>query len=330
MGQNHKLLTLLIFNIFFNHSSFAQKGYLDEVLKIVETHSIKRDSLDFIKIKKEAYKKLTSVNSIEDCYPIVRFILSELHDNHSFLMERAQVDKWKSTSKSTYFAQPPTPFTGKVLDNEIGYIHMEGFSSGDSISIQEYASELQNLIRSIDSKNIKGWILDLRQNTGGNCWPMLTGLGPLLGNGICGYFIDNNHNKSSWYYKDGEAGVNSVALSRIKNVPYKLVKEENPIAVLTGSWTASSGEVIVTSFRGKANTKSFGESTAGLSTGNSDYTLSDGSMIFLSTTIYADRNGNSYGGKIKPDIVENFENGKINFDNDPVIKRAIDWIIGSK
>ena len=319
----------LLFAILITHTSVAQTQYLDEVFKIVEQYSIKRDSLDFEKIRKDAYAKLNNTKSMEDCYPIIRFILSELNDHHSFFMEKEDVNKWTSTSKTTNIT-PSSPYSGKVLINEIGFIEMQGFSSGDSISILEYANNLQKLIKSIDNRNIKGWILDLRQNTGGNCWPMLAGIGPFLGNGICGYFIGNDHNKSSWYYRDGVAGCDSVEISKVNNAPYNLINSNNPIAILTGPLTTSSGEVIVTSFRGKTNAKSFGESTGGLSTGNSNYTLSDGSMIFLTTSIYADRLGTAYGGKIIPDNVVHFEDEKSNTDNDPVIKRAIEWIQGKK
>jgi C-terminal processing protease CtpA/Prc len=203
---------------------------------------------------------------------------------------------------------------------------MEGFSSGDSVSIVQYANKLQSLIKSIDNKNIRGWILDLRNNTGGNCWPMLAGLGPLLSNGICGYFIDSKQNKSGWYYNNGAAGVDSITKTRVSIEPYSLIKKESQIAVLTGPKTASSGEVVVTSFREKANTKSFGESTSGLSTGNTNYQLSDGSMILLTTSIYADRQGNLYGGKIVPDSLVIFSYDAIGTNNDQVIKAALDWI----
>ena len=63
---------------------------------------------------------------------------------------------------------------------------MKGFNNVDSINRIKYADSLQYQIKLMDNKYIKGWILDLRENSGGNCWPMLTGLGPLLGNGICG------------------------------------------------------------------------------------------------------------------------------------------------
>ena len=37
-------------------------------------------------------------------------------------------------------------------------------------------------------------------------WPMLAGLGPLLGNGVCGAFHNAGGKDMNWFYRDGEAG----------------------------------------------------------------------------------------------------------------------------
>lgn len=144
------------------------KDYLEEVFKIVQENSIRRDSIDFNEIRRNAFARLKDLDSIENCYPIVNSILKDLGDSHSFFMPIEQVEKWQSTSKSANIKSIIT-FKGKLLNQNIGYIHMKGFSSGDSISIQQYADSLQNLIKIIDNKNLKGWIIDLRDNTGGNC-----------------------------------------------------------------------------------------------------------------------------------------------------------------
>jgi carboxyl-terminal processing protease len=317
-----------IFWFFLTHlyvlPALGQKELIDEVLKIAEKHSINRDSLDFKKIKELAYSSYTSQSNgdPQDSYRVIRIIVSQLNDHHSFFMEKGQVNKWENTSKQENVS---FPFSGNIIDGDIGYIEMKGFGSGDKESIEQYANELQSLIKSLDGPGIKGWVLDLRQNSGGNCWPMLAGIGPLLGNGTCGYFISNKRNKSAWYYKDGQAGINSAAFCKVSIEPYKLLKPENPIAILTGSQTASSGEVVVTAFRGKANARSFGQSTSGLSSGNRSFKLSDGSMLNLTTSIYADRNGNSYGGRILPDVFEDFDHVNA-YSQDRVVKRAINWI----
>ena len=318
-----------------NKKTVSPKEYLEEVFNIIEEHSINRDSVDFLEIKRTAYAKLEdvdlilesilNVHSIEICYPIIESILKELKDNHSFFMRKEEVTRWKSTSKINGNNGLIT-FSCKRLNQDIGYINMKGFSSGDSIFIQNYADSLQHQIKLIDNEHIKGWILDLRENRGGNCWPMLAGIGPLLGNGICGYFIDNNQKKSSWFYQDGASGTDSLTITRVSKQPYTLINDLNPIAVLTGDQTASSGEVIVTAFHGKKNARSFGQSTWGVSTGNANFTLSDGSMLFLASSIYADRKERAFGKKIEPDEMINFSYREIGKPNDAVIKRAKEWI----
>ena len=323
-----KYIYTFFFLIFITSCSDATKtkvkpkDYLDEVFKIVEKRSIRRDSVDFNKIKSEAYARLKYAGSIDKCYPIVKIILLDLGDHHSFFMPKEQVKKWQTPSN----INEVITFSGKLLDQNIGYIRMKGFGKVDSLSIRQYADSLQNLIKSIDKAKLKGWVVDIRENNGGNCWPMLAGLGPLLGDGVCGYFIDNDHRKSSWFYKNGKSGIDSVAIVSVSKKPYTLINNLNPIAVLTGNPTASSGEVVATAFRKKNNIRSFGESTLGLSTGNDTYKLSDGSMLILTTSIYADRQGNVLGGKIEPDeIIKTFDKSNSQ-SNDLVLQKAVNWI----
>ncbi len=323
------VLLLLLRIIYSSHAqdNLTPEKYVEQVLTIIEKYSLRRDSIDLKKMRENASTQVASAKSIKDCYPIVQTMLYELNDHHSHFMTKEDTKAWKSTSSTTSrYTEELDPFMGIVLNGDIGYLNMNGFASGDSISLIDYSTKLQTLIKSLDSNRIKGWILDLRQNGGGNCWPMLTGIGPLLGDGICGYFINNNNIASSWFYNEGAAGIQSNEFVKVSGKGYKLMKNNNPIAVLTGANTASSGEVVVTAFRQKENTRSFGEPTAGLSTGNATFELSDGSMLVLTTTVYADRKGNRYGGRIVPDSSVKFSYQEIASDTDQVIKAAIEWI----
>jgi C-terminal processing protease CtpA/Prc len=95
------------------------------------------------------------------------------------------------------------------------------------------------------------------------------------------------------------------------------------VAVLTGPRTASSGEAVTISFIGRPRTRSFGLATAGLSTANSGFLLPDSSMIQLTVSVEADRNGRRYGEKIEPDetIPASLIEGA-----DPQMDRAIAWL----
>ena len=74
------------------------------------------------------------------------------------------------------------------------------------------------------------------------------------------------------------------------------VYEIQPVKRFVRSRLRSSSIPIV-----RPRTRSFGLPTAGLSTANGTFPLSDGAMILLTTAIEADRTGRRYGDKIEPD-----------------------------
>ena len=64
----------------------------------------------------------------------------------------------------------------------------------------------------------------------------------------------------------------------------------NPaVAVLVDNGVASSGEATFIAFRRRANTRSFGVATCGLSTANRGFVLSDGALLTLTVSVMADR-----------------------------------------
>jgi hypothetical protein len=127
---------------------------------------------------------------------------------------------------------------------------------------------------------------------------MLAGLGPLLGEDTLGGFASLD-SLALWGYHKGTAWI-----GRPSQVDVRTPVTLDPlpvVAVLTDGRTASSGEAIVIAFRGRSRTRSFGQSTSGLSTGNTTFPLPGGSILFLTTVVDVDRTGRRYGGPIAPD-----------------------------
>jgi C-terminal processing protease CtpA/Prc len=181
---------------------------------------------------------------------------------------------------------------------------------------------MQHQIRIIDNQKPCGWIVDLRGNTGGNMWPMLIGIGPVLGKGLAGSFIDADGNQVDWAYLDGKGLLGDEVISQVNGAPYQIANPEAPVAVLFGEGTASSGEVIVISFIGRPNTRTFGGSSAGYTTGNDEFELSDGAYIFLTTVIDADRTGKVYRSVIVPDVRVDGNN----YIPGPIPAEALQWL----
>ena len=147
-------------------------------------------------------------------------------------------------------------------------------------------------------------------------WPMLLGLGPILGEDTLGYFVNADRNFTPWIYANGSVFIGDKKMMTL-NDPYVLKNHIKSIAVIIGNKTCSSGEAIATAFIGADNCKFFGEKTYGYSTGNADHKLSDGAVILLTESRFADRNKVIYGKSISPDVGDFSKS---------VINTAIKWI----
>ncbi|MFN0016430.1 MAG: S41 family peptidase [Saprospiraceae bacterium] len=276
------------------------RQFLNEAVDLVEKHALYRDSVNWPKVRSHVMAMSSDATAYSDCYPAVRYVLQKLGDHHSFLMGAQSSKEWAEPEPDAYKKMPLT--TGEIIEGKYAYLRMPGVNSGSEEANTYFADQLHDLLDSLAKAKPVGWILDLTANTGGNCWPMLAGIGPLLGEGPCGYFlVPGASTDASWYYKKGAAGIGKNPITKVSRKPARLDKKMPPVAVLTGPRTGSSGEVVTVAFRKRPNTRSFGEPTAGLSTGNQSYPLRDGSQIFLTTSVYADREKMAYGSKIIPD-----------------------------
>ncbi|WP_449439415.1 S41 family peptidase [Pedobacter steynii] len=284
-------------------ASESVTAYVNDFIRIVKQNSLFTDSLNWPLIEKEVVTFSAGLNRVDEARPIVDYIIGKLKavgDNHSFIQNKVTAERY--TKENSNSAKPEA----KLISGNIGYVSVPGFGTTNSDVSVRFATDIQNMIRKLDTENqIRGWIVDLRNNTGGNMYPMIAGLGPLIGESTLGYFIkkvDNKEAKNTWFYKNGGSGIGSGTIVRVPN-PYKIKNKTVKIAVLIGAKTSSSGEMTAISFIGKRKTKLFGSLTGGYTTANGSFKLSDGSNLLLASTYTADRNMKRYMKKISPDVV---------------------------
>jgi C-terminal processing protease CtpA/Prc len=158
---------------------------------------------------------------------------------------------------------------------------------------------MKNVIQANDKEGVCGWIVDLRRNPGGNLWPMLAGLGPLVGDGELAASVYPDGRRVAVWHRDGQAGFGEFTQLRVRE-PYRLARAV-PVAVLLGPATASSAEVLAVAFKGRGPTRSFGAPTRGLSAGNRTFALADGASLVLTVAATSDAAGRVYAGPIVPD-----------------------------
>jgi len=289
------------------------ENFLNEVLDIMEQNSIKRKEIDWPAFRAEVSELVGAAQATSDTYGGIARALSLIDDKHSFF--RTPFGSFITGSNALNCQAPIVGFP--QLPEDIGYVRINSYSgaSNDARAIS-FAEAIQNSIREQDSSIIKGWIVDLRGNGGGNMWPMLAGVGPILGQGVAGHFIDPNNNVTAWGYDNGKAFINLFTNTQI-NEPYQLINPSPKVAVLQDKQVASSGEAIAIAFIGRENTRSFGTESCGLSTSNNSYNLSDNSTLFLTTAFMADRDRNTFGNPVPVDQEASPQG---------IIDDAINWI----
>ena len=199
-----------------------------------------------------------------------------------------------------------------ALDSRLGWVsvgrYSDTLSSPPAQQFQQriqHAIELQARIRSVDSRQRCGWIVDLRGNSGGNMWPMLLGIEAMLrvpgeGAQVIG-MLHGAGRKVLWESHDGGVKAGGKDMLGFGQPGYHLRDPGAPVAVLLGGRTASSGEAVALAFRGRPGTRSFGAPTSGFSTSNTSVKLEDGTTFLLTDSVMADRTGKGDGSSIMPD-----------------------------
>lgn len=300
---------------------------LDQALSFMEKNYYRRDEVNWADFESRAKQQLKTAGNCEDAYATITWCFKQLNERHSFVMPPAKAAKYIGSDDNLAPAPPLSELVGDIhgewLQDSIAYLTVPWVHTEDSLICEHIADSLQHVIARLDSRGgISRWIIDLRKNTGGNCWPMLTGIGPLLGNGVCGYFV-SGEDRVSITYQDGSAIQGRHVRCRVSSQGYKPLRTQRSIVVLTGSRTVSAGETVALAFKGRAQTLLIGEPTAGLTTGNAHYALSDGSMLVLSFCQEADCTGHVCEGSIMPD---KFISAAPAGGDDPVKEAAVSWL----
>jgi len=211
----------------------------------------------------------------------------------------------------------------KLIDDTVGYVKIVGIGPVDIIAKSKI---IRAKIDSLAIYGAKKWIIDLRYNGGGNWHPMLEALAPILGDGTIGGDADSNGDliKSSVWKIDKSNFVygNLIAVELPKS---KVIKKNSKVAILTSRYTVSSGEAVVTAFKGRENTIFIGETTGGYTTVNNMEAINSEISMSISVTYYSDRDGKVYKENLQPDIEVEFKLEK-NYKKDKGILKAIEWL----
>ncbi len=266
-----------------------------EVLDLMKKYVVTREQVKW-RVLKSDLDNLERPFTRETLREALTLILERADTGHTFYKSTAEpkfVMQRKSECMATNTSDLP------IIPEHIGYLRVNSFDAPSEASKLRYIKELHDEINRQKASKVNAWIVDLRYNSGGNMWPMLAGVAPLLSNGVHGYFVKPDGSKTAWGTYDGRSFLNSQFITGIHGAP--ILDGSVPIAVLSSEQTASSGESLLVAFEGKANIRSFGKPSCGMSTANRPFNLSNGATLNITTATMASKSGKVFGGRIAVD-----------------------------
>ncbi|MGN1140098.1 MAG: S41 family peptidase [Oliverpabstia sp.] len=167
--------------------------------------------------------------------------------------------------------------SSRMLENSVGYLHIAEFTDGTSEQFRTAYQELQD-------EDMKGMIIDLRNNPGGLLDAVCDTLEQILPEGLIVY-TEDKYGKREEHTCDGETPI------------------EIPLVVLVNGESASAAEIFAGAVKDHGIAELVGTTTFGKGIVQKIYTLSDGSAVKLTVSKYYTPNGiNIHGTGIEPDI----------------------------
>jgi len=263
--------------------------YLAYVLGMMERRALNRDRVDWARFAE------VSVSTLGEAHTVIGQAVKELGDPHTlFLAPQAAAERMARGRAQ----EDPLP-TGRLIEDRFAYLAIPSVVGWDE-PVCRYVTTGAALVSELDGQRPDGWAIDLRGNTGGNMYPMITVVAPLLGDGPCGAFVKVDGSQSRWELHEGEIRADDLR-SPVPN-PYMLAGPRPKIAILVDGLTMSAAEATMICFLGLPGVRTFGTPTGGFATGNETVDLHDGARLILTSSREADRLGRLYDNTpIPPD-----------------------------
>lgn len=257
----------------------ANERYVRKAVKIMDRNGLYAQGEQWEAAKSEVLVALKAHPvSHEEAVEMVQQALKVAGGKHSFIMS---ADEVVSNDTGTW-AMPSVE-----LCDGIAVIKLPAFSGNDADGRRYTATVLEAL-----PDQLKGVVIDLRNNRGGNMYPMIAAVHRFLpDDNILRFRSRKGMQPISCSYVISSVGIEH-------QTPI-----ECPVAILTNEWTASSGEALLICFRGLKNVRVFGSPTAGYASANTPFPLPDGSKLVLTTGCDVARTGEEFcDDPIAPDI----------------------------
>ena len=258
--------------------SDSNKAYVRKAVRLMDKAGLFAEGPQWDAAKAEALA--ASPATLEEAQEIVKTALKVAGGKHSFLQDASSV------SEEAASEDWPAPSVS-AQDDGIVIIKLPPFS-GNSAEGVKYAEAVLGAL----PDGLPGAVIDLRDDRGGNMYPMIAAIHRFLPDGEILRF--RTRKRTQWIML-----ANAMQIAGVK----QQARIECPVAILTNEWTGSSGEAVLLCFRGLDGVRVFGVPTAGYASANQPFPLPDGSNLVLTTGCDVARTGEAFcDDPIVPDV----------------------------
>lgn len=285
MKKHFILLTLLLAalsscSLFDNQGT--PNGYVKHCVRLLDSRALYADSPEWSAKKAEILAAAKDFTSMDEAHEAVREAAKVAGGKHSSLTEPVR------DTSSYEEAAPEVKLLGQNILHIVLPAHM-GVKVSDSL----FVYTVLNFLR--EHADARGVVLDLRDNRGGNMYPMIAAVSPLIPDGDVLRFKSRT--------RTSPVPLDYVTRSQGLSQDGFKFPASTPVAILTNDWTASSGEATLLCFRGLDNVRTFGIPTAGYASGNTPYPLADGYSLVITESCDEARTGEVFcDDPIAPDV----------------------------
>lgn len=326
------MILLITVNSYAQSNNETQKT-LNAVVSHAEEASLYRNKVNWDTVKSNIYKLAKDAQTIDQLTPAFKYLLKSLGDEHGRIFNNNNIIAYYNSTEPkehlrdfdsdiNYKIQmgQTYSFHAEMLEDKIGYIRIVGLPMGDN---QKMASDIQSKVCYLINKGAENWVIDLRYNGGGNINPMAEGIALIFGNEVLGGSKGlTEYESSTWKIENNHFYYDSYSIE-LEDSCEPIISPH--IAVLTSLYTASSGEAVAVMFKGKENTKFFGQNTAGMITVTDWEIINESTTMAISVSNYKDRNGKVYLNYVDVDEEHLFVSEPLSED-DTAVHSAINWI----
>ncbi len=304
-------------------------AYLDHALDIMQVGSINKKRINWPAFRADVHQQVIAGRSYADMHAGIVYALDRLGDEHSYIAPPPVAGDFSGSGGGQR-----TPLAaGTIVAGRVAWIAIPTLS-GRGDSTVAAADQVQEVITDLDRQNPCGWIVDLRHVLGGEMWPALAGLSPVLGDGTLGAYVNADDVRVSWFAGGGSVGTKDGTSAPVQaahvTTPYALKRGMPPVAVVLSGVTQGAGEALATAFSGRPSTRFFGAATFGQPTVDQAFELKDGWTMYLTIAVDEDRTGRVFWpAAISPDEVVPMALYYPSSDDDAALAAA-KWLLGSK